>query len=341
MTGSSADALGDALHFLRLSGVFYCRSEFSAPWALAMPPMANFLMLHVVTSGKCWLEVDGAEDRLLQPGDLALVPHGQGHQIASDPGLRGAKLFETPREQVSERYEILRLGGGGTPASVVCGAFQFDHPAALRLIALLPKIIVVEPGHASRAEWIHGTLRMMAAEAKEPQPGGETVITRLADILVIQAVRSWIARDSAAQTGWLAALHDEQIGRVIARIHREPARQWTLVSLATEAAMSRSAFAARFTALVGESPMHYVTQWRMNTALTWLREEAAPVGDLARRLGYDSEAAFGRAFKRTLGVSPGAARRIPAARQPSVHHGGSMTGAVPSETCESSDEPDG
>jgi AraC-like DNA-binding protein len=126
---------------------------------------------------------------------------------------------------------------------------------------------------------------------------------------VIHAIRSWIAEDPAAQTGWLGALQDKQIGRTLSLIHREPARAWTLESLASEAAMSRSAFAARFTELVGEPAMHYVTRWRMNMALTWLREDDAPVGDLSRRLGYESEAAFSRAFKRYMGISPGAARR--------------------------------
>ncbi len=158
-------------------------------------------------------------------------------------------------------------------------------------------------------DWIQSTLRAMAAEASELRPGGETVITRLADILVIHVIRSWIAQDPAAQTGWLGALQDKQIGRVISRIHREPERAWSLESLASDAAMSRSAFAARFTELVGEPAMHYVTRWRMHLALTWLQEDNMPVGDLSRRLGYESEAAFNRAFKRHIGLPPGAARR--------------------------------
>jgi AraC-like DNA-binding protein len=274
--------------------------------------MKNFLMLHVVTVGRSWLEVEGVPNRLLQPGDLALVPHGQGHQLSSEPGLNGEKLFEIPREQISERYEILRLGGGGAPATVICGVFQFDHPAAFQLIARLPKMIVVDAWNSPHSEWIQSTLRMMAAEARELRPGGETVITRLADILVIHAIRSWIAQDGAAQTGWLSALQDSQIGRVISRIHREPERSWNLESLAAEAAMSRSAFAARFTELVGEPAMHYVTRWRMYTALTWLKENDGPIGELARRLDYESEAAFSRAFKRYVGISPGAARRTAA-----------------------------
>ena len=298
-----ADPLGEALHFLRMSGIFYCRSEFSAPWALELPPMESFLMLHVVTSGECWLEVEG-EARLLNCGDLALVPHGLGHVLASGAGLRGEKLFELHREQVSDRYETLRLGGGGAASTMICGAFQFEHPAAYQLMRLLPRMIIVD---ALDADWIQGTVSLLASEAQELRPGGETIITRLADVLVIYAIRSWMT--SGADVGWIRALRDPQIGRVIVLIHREPARDWSLELLADEAAMSRSAFAARFTELVGEPAMQYVTRWRMHTALSRLRADDGTVGDVARGLGYESEAAFSRAFKRFMGVSPGMARR--------------------------------
>lgn len=303
------DPLGEALHFLRMSGTFYSRCEFTAPWGLELPEISASLMFHVVTSGRCWLEVDGAEPRLLQPGDLALVPHGEGHRLTSEPGLPGARLFDLPREMVSERYEILRHGGGGAATTLVCGAVRFDHPAAHHLIDVLPRMISVEAADSPQMDRIQSTVRFMAAEARELRPGGETVITRLADVLVIQAIRSWIERDPAAQTGWLGALRDRQVGRAITMIHRDPARAWTVAGLAAEVAMSRSAFSARFTGLVGESPMHYVARWRMHIALTSLKEEGATLGELAIRLGYGSEAAFSRAFKRFMGVSPGAIRR--------------------------------
>lgn len=308
------DALGEALHLMRMSGVFYCRSEFTAPWGLELPPMRDSLMFHVVTSGPCWIEVEGSDPRALRPGDLALVPHGEGHRLLGEPGVRAAGLFDVPRELRSERYEILRHGGGGTPSTVICGAVRFDHPAAHRLVELLPPLITIEAWNAPEADWLQGTLRFMAAEASELKPGGETVITRLADILVIQAIRSWIAQDDAAQSGWLGALQDPQIGRAITLVHRDPAHAWTVASLAAEVAMSRSAFAARFTELVGEPVMRYVARWRMHLAATSLQEDDAPLGELARRLGYESEAAFSRAFKRFIGVSPGAARRAAVAR---------------------------
>lgn len=303
------DPLGEVLHLLRMSGTFYCRCEFSAPWGLVLPSFPSSLMIHVVTSGSCWLDVVGAEPSLLRPGDLALVPHGEGHRLASALDVPGARLFDLSREYLSERYEVIQHGGGGAPTKLVCGVVSFDHPAAHHLVNLLPRLISVEAMSLPEVDWIQSTLRFMATEARALRPGGETIITRLADVLVIQAIRAWIAQDPAAQTGWLGALRDPQIGRAITLIHRDPARGWTVAGLATEVAMSRSAFAARFTELVGEPPMQYVTRWRMLVAQTWLKEDGATLGELALRLGYQSEAAFSRAFKRATGVSPGALRR--------------------------------
>jgi AraC-like DNA-binding protein len=305
----SGDPLGEALHFLRMSGAFYGRSELTAPWGLSLPTLPGHLWFHVVTAGGAWLEVDGSEPRRLLRGDLALVPHGRGHVLRGEPGTPAPGILALEREQVSERYEILRHGGGGEPTMLMCGAVRFDHPAAAQLVGMLPPIVAVEPSGSARDDWLQSTLRLMTAEAGERRPGGETVITRLADVLVIQTIRAWLERDPAAQTGWLGALQDRQIGQALALIHRDPARPWTVAALAAELAMSRSAFAARFTELAGEPAMQYVTRWRMHVAHSALQEEGATVGELAHRLGYRSEAAFARAFKRVVGIPPGAVRR--------------------------------
>jgi AraC-like DNA-binding protein len=304
-----ADPLGDALHYLRMNGAFYCRSELSAPWGLTLPAMPGYLWFHVVTAGGARLETAGDDDRVVRPGELALVPHGEGHVLRSDPGAAAPGILDLERETVSDRYEILRHGAGGEPTTLICGAVRFEHPAAHNLVELLPETIVVAESGTPETDWMQTTLRLIATEARALRPGGEAVITRLADILVIQAIRSWMETDPGARSGWLGALQDAQIGRAISLIHRDPARAWTVAALADEAAMSRSAFAARFTELVGEPAMAYVARWRMHLALSALREEGATVGELADRLGYQSEAAFSRAFKRILGVSPGAARR--------------------------------
>ena len=311
-----ADTLGDALHFLRMDGVFYCRSELKGRWGASIPAFTDHLWFHVVTEGQGWLDMgetgrtaeSGSEALLLQPGSLALVPHGQGHRIFSEAGVATPDVLELDRQQVSDRYEILRHGQGEKHTTMICGALRFTHPAARTLINALPQTLLIDALH-SQMDWMQSTLRLMAAETKEPRPGGEAVITRLGDILVVQAIRAWIETDPAARTGWLGALKDRHIGRAIALIHRDPANAWTVATLADQVAMSRSAFAARFTELVGEPVMQYVTRWRMYVAVDALKEQDASVAEVASRLGYQSEAAFSRAFKRVISVSPGAIRR--------------------------------
>jgi AraC-like DNA-binding protein len=314
-----ADPLGEALHFVRMSGAFYCRSELSAPWGLTLPPMPGYMWFHAPISGEVLLESREMDLGVLRRGDFALVPHGEGHTLRSEAGARAPGILELEREEVSDRYEILRHGGGGAPTTLICGAVRFDHPAARNLVDILPPLIHVEAASSPELEWMQSTLRLMAAEAKELRPGGEAIITRLGDILVVQAIRSWIETDPASKSGWLGALQDRQIGRAISLIHRDPARDWTVASLADELAMSRSAFAARFTELVDEPAMQYVTRWRMQIAVSALREEGATVAELASRLGYRSEAAFARAFKRVIGVPPGAIKREPIERIAQIH----------------------
>lgn len=310
----TADPLGEALHFIRLSGTFYCRSELTAPWGLEMPAMESSMWFHVVTEGRCALEADGLDLPLL-PGDFVLVPHGRGHRLRTSAAALTPAVIELPQEMVSERYSILRYGGGGARTSLVCGVVRFEHPFATELVALLPPVIHLDAASGPDAEWMQSTLKLMAVEARQLLPGGETVVTRLADVLVIQAIRAWLRRAPLARTGWLGALRDERIGRAIMSVHREPEHPWTVASLAARASMSRSAFAARFLDLAGEAPMQYVTRHRIRLAQASLAEGGANVGELATQLGYRSEAAFSRAFKRVTGISPRDSRRAADARR--------------------------
>jgi AraC-like DNA-binding protein len=303
------DPLGEALHFLRMDGGFYVRSELSAPWGMTLPPMPGYLWFHVVTTGAVLLEVDDQNSRWIHPGDVTLVPHGSGHILRSEPGVAAPGVLDLDLEHPSDRYEILRAGGGGAPTTMVCGAVRFGHPVAHNLVGILPQMIHIDGADGPRASWMHEVFRLIAAEAREFQAGGEAVITRLSDVLVIQAIRSWIETAPAARSGWLGALQDPQIGRALGLIHRDPSRDWTVASLATELSLSRSAFSARFTELVGEPAIQYVTRWRMQVAQSALETEGATVAELADRLGYRSEAAFARAFKRVTGIPPGAAKR--------------------------------
>ena len=191
---------------------------------------------------------------------------------------------------------------------MLCGVVRVAEPAARRLVQQLPPLLVVRSTESRQSQWMLETVRLLRAEARDLRPGAETIITRLGDVVVLQAIRSWIETEPLARTGFLGALQDEQIGRALSAIHRHPDRRWTVASLAAVAAMSRSAFAARFARLLGESPMGYVARSRMHAALTRLGESAASPSEIAGEFGYQSEAAFSRAFKRIMGRTPGQAR---------------------------------
>lgn len=305
----SADPLGETLHMLRLTGTLYCRGEFTAPFSIEIPTLDGVMTFLVVTSGRCWLQVADAEPRMLKEDSLALIPHGVPHVVSSDPNLRPDPLFDLPVAKISERYEHMRHGGGGELTQTMYGVVRFDDIAAQHLLRLLPQTIYIDGCHNDASDWLQSTLRFIASEAASLKPGGETVITRLADIVVIQAIRSWLAHSSEADQGWLGALRDRQIGRALALIHKDPANDWGVAALADAAAMSRSAFSARFTQLVGVSPGKYLTEWRMQVARTKLLDSTTPIATIAEQMGYQSEAAFCRAFKRTFKQSPGGVRR--------------------------------
>ncbi|QEO13094.1 AraC family transcriptional regulator [Agromyces intestinalis] len=305
----SRDRIARVLQTLRMRGVFYCRSELTQPWGLEMPAIPDSVSFHVPTFGSCWLRVDGVDPVELRPGDLALVPHGRGHEILSSPGIGSSRVDLLPQHYLGPHYSVLRHGGGGRATQLICGIVAFDDPAARELVRGLPKILTVSGDEPVMASSVRDTLRLMADELTRAQPGAEAVATRLSDILVVQAIRAWLAHDPTSHDGWLLALHDDRIGGALEAMHAEPHRAWNLEQLARVATMSRSAFSARFTGMVGEAPMAYLTRWRMSLAVNRLRDDRATVAQVAAEVGYESEAAFTRAFARTIGQTPGAVRR--------------------------------
>ena len=308
--GGADDRLARVLSNLRMRSTFYCHAEFGDPWSLEMPAIADSVSFHVLIAGTCWLRLPGQEPIELAAGDLALVPHGAGHDLLSDPDApRGPRVDLLPQDCLGESYSRLRYGGPGRTTTLICGVVGFDDPAARELMRALPPVLHVGGDAVAVASSVRETLRLIAAELAHPLPGAETVATRLADVLVVQAIRSWMDSDAEASAGWLRSLQDERIGRVIEAIHARPGDEWTLERLATVAAMSRSSLSARFAELVGEAPIAYLTRWRMSIAESRLRDTDVTAARLAGELGYRSEAAFNRAFTRQVGLTPGAVRR--------------------------------
>ncbi len=307
----SSDPLGEVLQLLQLSGVLYCNAELTDPWGIEIPELPGVMNVEVVTSGHCWIELEGQAPVFLPEGSLLLIPRGRAHKLRGNPGDRTTRLEEIPVELIGDRFEIMRFGGGGRPTEVTYYGVRFDPYLADRLIRLLPEMLHLRT-HVDDGSWLHSTIRFIAQEARDRLPGSETVITRLADILVIQAIRTWIESVREEERGWIAALHDRQVGQAMALMHREPERDWRVESLAREVGMSRSGFSARFTALVGEPVLQYLTGLRMQLAFRELRQTSDTLAKIAARVGYQSEPAFNRAFKRVVGMPPGAVRRMDA-----------------------------
>lgn len=296
--------VGQALRQVRLSGVFYCPSFLTEPWGLSLPPMPGCIWFHIITKGSCTFEARDGVRSTLRAGDLVLVPHGDGHRSWGKYEVPTPSVLDLPHEELTETFGILRYGAGGESTEMVCGGVRLDHPAAKRLTEALPPLIRIESDLMPRSDWLRATLDLMADETSRVRPGSDAVVSRLCDIIVMQALRTWMETDPSAQEGWLGALHDPRIGRAMAQIHTRPEHPWSVAELAEVASMSRSAFASRFTELVGESAMRYVTEHRMQVAKALLEGGEITAAAAGRRVGYDSEAAFSRAFSRVVGVPP-------------------------------------
>lgn len=301
--------LTETLTDFGMSGVFYAVSELAAPWGIEIPPLPGTVVFHLVTEGELVLEAAGTTTRLAA-GDMVLVPTGAGHAILDAPGSAATPLFDLPRVELRERYERLRIPGPGARSEVVCGAVSFSGLGVGRLLRSLPPVL--RAGHGDDAPWMRAAFDVIGRESRHPRPGSDVVTARLADVLVVQVVRSWL-ESGAHGSGWVAGLRDPQVGRALAAFHADPAAPWTLASLAAEAGMSRSAFADRFRAVLDEPPMAYVTSWRMDLAARLVRERELPLARVAERVGYQSEAAFNRAFRRAHRMPPGAFARRDAA----------------------------
>lgn len=301
------DTLSVLLQDLRLEGSYYARSELQAPWGIAFLK-EDGPCFHIVLSGRCWLHKD-TEQILLEAGDLVILPQGIDHHLSNPLENSATLLNALPSKRIGECASLLTFGGEGEAALLICGGIQFAEPTLHPFLELLPTTLVLHTRqkHTEEKEfaWLEATLTILGYEALALRPGYDAIMTRLADVLVMQTIRAWLEQNTNLQSSWLAALEDQRIGRVLVIIHQRAEEAWTVTSLASEVAMSRSSFSERFSQLVGMSPMKYLTRWRMFVASKWILDEHISLSEAAHRLGYSSEAAFSRAFKQCYHMPPG------------------------------------
>jgi AraC-like DNA-binding protein len=303
------DVLSDLLDGIRVRTTVYCRSEMRAPWGFGVEAHGN-PSFHVVTRGSCWLQVDGDRNRLaLKRGDLVLLPHGARHWLRDEPSSPTGWLQDILAGTPMDDNGRLRYGGNGDPTELLCGGFELEGESVDPVLQTLPPVVYVRGVDGTPVPWVAATIELVSAVTSSEAAGAEAVLARLAETMVMQALREALADIASSDPARVAALRDPIIAAAIRLIHARPELAWTVEGLAAEVGYSRSAFASRFRDLVGEAPIAYATRSRLATAATLLDRTTASLGEVARRAGYANEASFGRAFKRAFGVAPGTYRR--------------------------------
>jgi len=312
------DALSEVLQAIRLDGALYLDAEFTAPWCVEaqfglhtaanhLPRSEHIAFFHVLTDGTCRSRlIDGGEVLDLKPGDILMFPHDHPHLMGSDVSLPPAERSQVPDKRGGGMYRI-EHGGGGAMTRFVCGYLACDPRVCRPLFSALPRMLRVSIGED--AAWLLQMLRVGVQESLAQGPGARSLLAKLAELMFVEAIRRFASSQPADQRGWLAGLRDRHVGRALALLHGKPAHPWTVDSLAREVALSRSAFAERFVELIGEPPMQYLTRWRLALAAQRLRTGNDTIARVAEHAGYESEAAFNRAFKREFGMPPSAWRK--------------------------------
>jgi AraC-like DNA-binding protein len=334
----SADTLSELLRAVRLRGAIFYYVDGIAPWVAEAPPAReivgailpgaeHLIEYHVVTKGRCFGALAGEPGVELREGDVIMFPQGDAHVMSSGPRMRAPEVdrafFFSPRPAqlpyvlMQQGDKLLagtdaltaRLDGGGAErATIVCGFLGCDARPFNPLLAALPRLLHL-PGAAASGGWIEHFINVAVEEANRKRPGGEAVLERLSEMMFVDVVRRYLEHLPPEQTGWLAGLRDRFVGRALGLLHERPSHRWTIDELGDAVGLSRSALHERFLHFVGQPPMQYLAQWRMQVGSRLLLESTMNVAAIALETGYESEAAFSRAFKRQLGVPPATWRR--------------------------------
>lgn len=319
------DVLSDLLRTVRLTGAAYFEVEACEPWAAEQPPSdavlrkvlpgaGNLIAYHVVTEGRCFTTMLDGQSLPLEAGEVIVYPRGNPHVMSSTPGMRAAPVSAEAFDAVAaSRLPFFVNYGGNGPATarLVCGFLACDAGPFNPLLDALPPMIKSGDPHGADNGWLGQFIRVARQESASRRAGGESILSKLSELMFIEVVRRYLETLPQQQANWLAGLRDPFIGKALSLLHARPAHRWSLEELAREVGLSRSVLAERFTEVVGTPPLQYLAQWRMQIALGLLGSGTANIARIATEIGYESEAAFSRAFKKQVGMPPSAWRRRP------------------------------
>ena len=314
------DVLSDVLRAIRLTGAAFFDFQLRAPWAAAAPPSHEIaasvmpgaqrvIEYHVIARGHCWVRLSEGVPVKLNEGDVVMFPQGDAHVLSSAPGMHAVADLTLFSRSTSPLPLFVEFGGAGPEQTrVVCGFLGCDARPYNPLLSALPAMIHISSRQSSSTGWLTTLVDMAARESRMPRPGGENVLARVSELMFVEALRQHLEALPTSQTGWLAGLRDPLVGRALSAMHAKPSEAWTVEQLARHAGTSRSVMAERFTDLLGQPPMQYLAMWRMQLASAML-VDGRSICDVASAVGYESEAAFSRAYKKLVGQSPASWRR--------------------------------
>jgi AraC-like DNA-binding protein len=313
------DALSDVLRVVRLKGGVFLHAEFTAPWCISsqvtpedcgslLEGATHLVLYHYVVEGRLKAQIPGGKVVEIEAGEVVIFPHNDGHLLGSDVALPSIPSKEVVRAAPGGIWAI-RHGGGGEQTRIVCGFLGCDRMEGNPLAQSLPPILHFDTRQGVAAAWMRSSLEFAAQELASQRAGSETVLAKLSEVLFVEALRRYVESLPEEQTGWLAGLKDPFVSKALALMHARLAKEWTVDDLGREVGLSRSALADRFTRLIGEPPMRYLARWRIQVAANQLRNSDLTLARIAEHVGYESEAAFNRAFKRSFGVPPATWRR--------------------------------
>jgi AraC-like DNA-binding protein len=309
------DVLSEVLKVVKLHGAMFYNGEFSSPWSFCSPASATIapylapsarhvIVYHLLTQGRAFARLVDGERISLETGDIVIFPHGDAHILENGPATKSVDMAKEIARIVAQGLKLSRLGGGGEVTKFVCGFMACEPRLSQVFLSGLPPVFKVSIRNDASGRWLENSIRFSVNEADASRAGGEAVLAKLSEVLFVETLRTYIAHLPPEQTGWLAGARDAEVGRSLALIHRNPEQPWTIASLAKEAGVSRSVLAERFRHFLNEPPMAYLTRWRLQLGAQMLVSTSYSVAQVASEVGYESEAAFNRAFKREFETPP-------------------------------------
>jgi len=310
------DVLSEVLKAVKLDGAMFYNAEYSAPWCFRAPAShlvapylsrdsRHVIIYHLLTEGRGYAHVEGDGRPLhLDAGDIVIFPHGDPHIMGNGSPVKPIDNGQELQRILSGGLKLSRLGGGGETTKFVCGYMACDPQLSRVFLGGLPPMLKVHIRNDASGQWLENSIRYSVGDSDASTPGGEAVVAKLSEVLFIETLRRYIALLPPEQTGWLAGIRDSEVGKALALLHRRPAHPWTIAALASEVGISRSVLAERFRVYLSETPMAYLTRWRLQLGAQMLKTTSRSVAEIAAEVGYESEPAFNRAFKREFGLPP-------------------------------------